>query len=88
MVETWKISDSWWDKKKISVPTIEDNLRQDVRETILSFKEKCVDDRIEENARRFREVSDDAELQRLLKEKYQLVVLRRQLGAALHRVIN
>lgn len=88
MVETWKISDSWWDKKKISVPTIEDNLRQDVRETLLSFKEKCVDDRIEENARRFREVSDDAELQRLLKEKYQLVVLRRQLGAALHRVIN
>lgn len=88
MVDTWKISDSWWDKKKISVPTIEDNLRQDVRETLLSFKEKCVDDRIEENARRFREVSDDAELQRLLKEKYQLVVLRRQLGAALHRVIN
>ena len=88
MVETWKISDSWWDKKKISVPTIEDNLRQDVRETLLSFKEKCIDDRIEENARRFREVSDDAELQRLLKEKYQLVVLRRQLGAALHRVIN
>ena len=90
MVDTWRVSDSWWEKKKISVPTIEDNLEQDIHESLLAFKTKCIDARIEENAKRFREVKDSDEnaLFDLLTEKKNLIDLRRQLGCALHYVIT
>lgn len=90
MVDTWRVSDSWWEKKKISVPTIEDNLELDMRETLMAFKTKCIDARIEENAKRFRELknSDENAMFALLSEKKHLIDLRRQLGCALHYVIT
>ncbi len=87
MLDTYRISDTWRNKQ-VFVPSIEDNLQLDLTETILSFKVKCVDKRIADNARRFREVRSDDEIDRLLVEKKQLVDLRRQIGLALHRVIN
>ncbi len=87
MLDTFRISDTWR-QKQVFVPSLEDNLQADLTETILSFKLKCVADRIADNARRFREVKDDDQMMQLLAEKKQLVDLRRQIGLALHRVIN
>jgi DNA primase len=87
MLDTWRISDTWR-TKQVFVPSLEDNLQDDLVETILSFKVKCIDDRIADNARRFRFVTSDEETMALLSEKKILVDLRRQLGTALHRVIN
>lgn len=89
MLDTWRISDTWR-QKQIFVPTLEDNLQLDLTETILCFKEKCIDDRIADNARRLREVKADDEdnLMMLLVEKKNLIEIRRQLGAALNRVID
>ena len=87
MLDTYRISDTWR-QKQVFVPSLEDNLQLDLTETIYTFKMKCVDNRIADNARRFREARTKEDLDFLLAEKKQLVDLRRQLGLALHRVIN
>ena len=87
MLDTFRISDTWR-QKQIFVPSLEDNLQTDLEETILAFQLKCINDRINDNARRFREVKDDEQMMLLLAEKKQLIDLRRQIGQALHRVIN
>ncbi|MBR1549729.1 MAG: DNA primase [Bacteroidales bacterium] len=87
MLDTFRISDTWR-AKQIFVSTLEDNLQADLTETLLSFKLGCVNARIADNARRFGSVKDDDDLMLLLNEKKQLVELRRQIGMALHRVID
>lgn len=87
MLDTYRISDSWR-TKQVFVPSIEDNLQTDLMESILSFKVKCLDDRIAANAQRLRSAGGDDEMYAALQEKKQLVDLRRQLGLALHRVIS
>ncbi len=87
MLETFRISDTWR-AKQIYVPSIEDNLLSDLQETLLSFKMGCVNARIADNARRFRDVKDDDDMFRLLAEKKQLIELRNRIGLALHRVID
>ncbi len=87
MLDTYRISDSWR-AKQVFVPSIEDNLQADLTESILSFKVKCLDDRIAANAQRLRTAKGDEEMYVALQEKKHLVDLRRQLGLALHRVIN
>ena len=87
MLDTFRISDTWR-RKQVFVPSLEDNLQTDLTETLLSFKLKCIADRIADNARRFREAKSDEEVMQLLAEKKSLVDIRRQIGQALHRVIN
>ncbi len=87
MLDTFRISETWR-QKQVFVPSIEDNLQTDLYESILSFKLKCIEDRIADNARRFREAKDDEEMMILLSEKKNLVDLHRKIGLALHRVIN
>ena len=87
MLDTYRISDTWR-QKQVFVPSLEDNVQNDLTETILTFKMKCVDRRIADNARRFRDVRTNEELEQVLLEKKQLINLRRQIGMALHRVIN
>ncbi|MBQ2511072.1 MAG: toprim domain-containing protein [Bacteroidales bacterium] len=86
MVDTHRVSNNWWNLKHISVPSIEDNLQQDVWESILLFKAKYLDDRIDDNARRFRSASPD-NINDLLAEKKALVDLKRKIGQDLHYVI-
>ena len=81
MLDTWR-------QKQIFVPSVEDNLQVDLTESILSFKVKCIDDRIAENARQLRAAKDDDEMMMILANKKELINIRRQLGLALHRVIN
>ena len=87
MVDTYRISDSWR-QKQVFVPSLEDNLQADLSETILTFKMHCLDARIADNARRFREAKTKDDLDNLLLEKKSLIDLRRQIGQALHRVID
>lgn len=87
MLDTYRISDSWR-AKQVFVPSIEDNLQTDLMESILSFKVKCIDDRIAANAQRLRTAKGEDEMFAALEEKKHLIDLRRQLGLVLHRVIN
>ena len=87
MLDTFRISDTWR-QKQVFVPSLEDNIQADLTETILSFKLKCINDRIADNARRFREAKGEDAVMTLLVEKKQLIEIRRQIGQALHRVID
>ncbi|MBQ6741499.1 MAG: DNA primase [Bacteroidales bacterium] len=89
MLDTFRISDTWR-QKQVFVPSLEDNIQVDLSESILAFKLKCVNDRIADNARRFRELKsrDEEGMLLLLAEKKSLIDLRLKIGQALHRVIN
>ena len=87
MLDTYRVSDSW-KEKGIYIPKVEDNLSQDVIDSLLSFKIHCVDDRIADNAHRFRTVANEEDMMMLLAEKKNLIDLRQQLGRALNRVIS
>lgn len=87
MLDTYRVSDSW-KEKGIYIPKVEDNLSQDVIDSLLSFKIHCVDDRIADNAHRFRSVANEEDMMMLLAEKKNLIDLRQQLGRALNRVIS
>lgn len=87
MLDTYTISKGW-ENKRVHVPTIEENLDQDVAETLFNFKMKCIDARVADNARMLRLATKLEDVQRLLAEKQQLITLRRQLGAKLHRVVT
>ena len=87
MLDTHRISPTWR-QKNIYVPLPEDNLQADLTESILSFKIKCLDERIADNAQRLRVAKDDADVFALLEEKKNLIEVRRNIGIMLHRVIN
>ncbi|MBP3763950.1 MAG: DNA primase [Bacteroidales bacterium] len=87
MVDTYRISDSWR-KKQVYVPRLEDKLQEDITEALFSFKLKCLDNRIADNAQRMRMASGGDEMFALLQEKKQLIDLRRDIGLMLHRVIS
>ena len=87
MLDTFRISDTWR-QKQVFVPSLEDNLQTDLYESIRAFKLKCIEDRIADNARRFREAKDDDDVMMLLSEKKDLIDLHHQIALELHRVIN
>ena len=87
MVDTTSVSELWR-KKGIIVHSIEDNLLTDLIETINSFKMKCINDQIAENAKEMINAKDDDELLMLIARKKQLIEKRNEFGAALHRVIS
>ena len=86
MVESYSISDLWLKEKHISVPSIESRLYKDVEESILTFKQKKIDQKIEALGYRIRESKDEEEQILLLAEHKQLVELRLTVCQKLRRV--
>ena len=87
MVNTYTISDQWLSTKHISVPSIESRLYKDVEETILTFKQKAIDKKIEALGYKIRECKDDTEIDILLAQHQHLVTLRQAVCKPLRRVV-
>ena len=68
-----------WGTKNIYVKTIEDNLSQDVFQSLLNLKLHIIDSRIADNAKRWKEAKSDDEVMQLLAEKQQLISIRTQI---------
>ena len=86
MMEDYSISDNWWKKKQIAVPTPEQCVKSDVEESLLNFKLKKLDKRIDDLDRQFAYTSGEEDKLILVAEKMHLVKLRQQIGAELKRV--
>ena len=87
MVDTYSVSDSWFKLKQIHIPTIEENLQQDLTDTLYTFKEQ----RLRQMIREKREMLHGADAERqteLLREIDYYTRLAHQLGAALNQVIS
>ena len=88
MMEELHISDKWAKEKHIYVPTPEDKLQVDVEETILNFKMKKLEQKINSIDSQFPYATDDDERLMLMAQKMQLNKIRQKLGAALNRVVG
>ena len=86
MMEDYHISDKWI-KKQIAVPTPDERLRNDLEESLLNFKLKKLDVKIENLDRQFPYASTDEDKLDLVSQKMHYLKLRRQIGSALNRVI-
>lgn len=87
MVESYSVSDLWLKEKHIAVPSIESRLYKDVEESILTFKQKKIEQKIESLSYKLRECKDEEQQMMLLAEHQQLVELRQTVCKSLRRVI-
>ena len=87
MLSPYNISPLWLDRKNITVPTIESHLRTDLEQSILTFKQKKVDRRLEQNAFELRSCTNDEDTIILMAQRKQLTDLRQAICDKLHRVV-
>lgn len=87
MLNTYSISPLWLKEKSISVPSIESRLSQDLDESILTFKQKKVEQKLETNSFKLRECTSDDDMLILMNEQQKLNKLRQAICEKLNRVI-
>ena len=87
MIDDYHVSDKW-QEKHIYVPTRQERVRTDVEESLLTFKLKKLDIKIDDIDRQFSYLADDEDRLMLISQKMALIKIRQQLGAALNRVIS
>lgn len=87
MVDTYSLSDSWLKSKKIHVPTIEENLRQDLSDSIHTFKAMRLKQLISSRREQLRETNDADQQRELLTEIDYYTKIHNTLGQALGQVI-
>ena len=87
MVDTYSLSDSWLKSKKIHVPTIEENLRQDLTDSLHTFKAARLKQLIHSRREQLRETTDAEHQRELLTEIDYYTKIHNTLGQALGQVI-
>ena len=87
MINKYNISKLWLERKSISIPTPEHNLRTDMEESILTFKQKKLDRQLENNSYQIRECKNDDDMLILIAERENMLSLRKAICERLHRVI-
>ncbi len=85
MMDDYHVSDNWA-AKHIAVPTPDMRVKDDLRESLLSFKMKKLDLKINDIDLQFRYASEEDRLL-LLAQKVEYIKLRGQIGMELNRVI-
>ena len=88
MISDYHISSNWKDKKHIYVPQPEERLRMDVEESLLNFKLKKLDMKIDEIDRQFPYLTNDEDRLILMSQKLAYLKLKQELGKSLNRVIT
>lgn len=86
MVDTYSVSDSWSKLKQIHVPTIEENLRQDLTDSLYTFKRQRLAQKVHSLTDQLRDADEERQSQLLSEIKY-YSELSRSLGNALGQVI-
>jgi len=87
MISNHQISDLWASRKNIFVPSLDTHLRRDLEETILTFKQKKIEQLIEHNSAELRTCTDPDETLILMAKRQQLNKLRIDICEQLNRVI-
>lgn len=87
MVDTYSLSDSWLRSKNIHVPTIEENLRQDLTDSLHTFKALRLKNIIRDKREQLRGTTDDEHQRELLTEIDYYTKMHNALGQALGQVI-
>ncbi len=86
MVDTYSVSSSWLKLKQIHIPTVEENLRQDLTDTLYTFKRLRLAQMVRSLSEQLQSADEDRQRQLLIEIKY-YSDLSRKLGNALGQVI-
>ena len=87
MMDAYSVSESWFKIKNIHVPTIEENLRQDLMDSIFTFKQQRIKQIIHDKTEELRGADIERQMILLNELKY-YNGLARTLGNALNQVIT
>ena len=87
MMEEYHISENWA-KKNINVPMPDERLDVDVRESLLNFKLKKLDIKIDEIDRQFNYIDNEEDKLILIADKMHYLKIKQTIGNALRRVIT
>ncbi len=87
MMDAYSVSESWFKIKNIHVPTIEENLRQDLMDSIFTFKQQRIKQIIHDKTEELRGADTERQMILLNELKY-YNGLARTLGNALNQVIT
>ena len=87
MINSYSISELWLKEKNISTPSIESRLYKDVEESILTFKQKKIEQQIETLSYKIRECKDEEEQMLLMMEHKKMTDMHRAVCQQLRRVI-
>ena len=87
MVAPDPVSTLWRDKKHITVPSIESHLSPDLDQTLLTFKQKKIEQQIEALGYKLRASKDDEETNLLLAESQRLTTMKQAICLKLNRVV-
>lgn len=88
MINSHSVSTLWRDKKNIVVPTIETHLYADTIESLMSFKLKKIDQQLEENSYKLRDMKDEDDMMILLGQRQQLLEIKRKICDRLRMVMS
>lgn len=77
MMQSYNVSDLWADKYNILIPTVESHIKTDIKQSLLTFKLKKVDHRLELNAFHLRSCTNEEDSVLLLAERQQLMEIRK-----------
>lgn len=88
MLNTYAVSQLWRERKNITVPSIEAHLTTDLNESILTFKQKKVEQRLEANSYKLRSCTNEDDIVILMAERKALSELRVAICQKLNRVIT
>ncbi len=87
MINTYALSQGWREVKHVNIPSIEAHLAADLVESILTFKQKKVEQRLEANAYSIRACTDEEEMTLLMAQRQQLMQQRITICQQLRRVV-
>lgn len=87
MLNPYNISPLWQERKNITVPSILTHLRREVEESILSFKQKKLEQELENNALQLRSCTNPDDILILMAKRKELIELRQAVCTQLNRVI-
>ena len=87
MINKYNISKLWQERKSISIPSLEHNLRADMEESILSFKLKKLERMLENYRFQIEETNNDDDKLILMAKLNDLTILRNSICNKLNRVI-
>lgn len=86
MIDSYTVSTQWYEKKHIFVPQIGTHLKEDIDQTVLTFKQKKLDQKLEANSYKLRECKNEDDIMILMAERQQLTELRKVVCQRLNRV--
>ncbi|MBR5777746.1 MAG: DNA primase [Bacteroidales bacterium] len=88
LTNTYNVSDNWMERYQIYVPTMDDNLEKDLKQSLLRFKQMKLEERINALSEKLKDEQTDDELTLLLHQIAQMKKVKVLICKELNQIIT